>query len=282
MYHFTGRATLLMFLIGSGNALGQSLPTSQPSLVQIFREEVKVGHGADHVKTEAGWPAAFEKAKSPYFSLALVTLTGPSEAWFIVPFESHQAIGDSLKRESDDPVLSAELARLSRADAEHITSLRSIQAVARKDLTRGAFPDTAKQRFWEITVFRVRPGHQADFEAAAKAYGAAAGRSAPATSYRVYQVIAGMPTPTYLVFTSVVSFGEFDKMMADGDATMKGASPEERAALQKFSTDALISQETQRFRLDPEMSYVPKEVRAQDPAFWMPKKPAVKRPTSQP
>jgi hypothetical protein len=272
----------LMFLIGGGNALGQSLPTSQPNLVQIFREEVKVGHGADHVKTEAGWPAAFEKAKSPYFSLAFVTLTGPSEAWFIVPFDSHQAIGDSLKRESDDPVLGAELARLSRADAEHITSLRSIQAVARKDLTRGAFPDTAKQRFWEITVFRVRPGHQADFEAAAKAYGAAAGRSAPATTYRVYQVIAGTPTPTYLVFSSVVSFSEFDKMMADGDATMKGASPEERAALQKFSTDALISQETQRFRLDPEMSYVPKEVRAQDPAFWMPKKPAVKRPTSQP
>jgi hypothetical protein len=29
------------------------------------------------------------------------------------------------------------------------------------------------------------------------------------------------------------------------------------------------------------MSYVPKEVRAQDPAFWMPKKPAVK-PPSQP
>ena len=282
MYQFTGRATLLMFLIGGGNALGQSLPTSQPNLVQIFREEVKVGHGVDHVKTEAGWPAAFEKAKSPYFSLALVTLTGPSEAWFIVPFDSHQAIGDSLKRESDDPVLSAELARLSRADAEHITSLRSIQAVGRKDLSRGAFPDTAKQRFFEITVFRVRPGRQADFEAAAKAYGAAAGRSAPAASYRVYQVIAGMPTPTYLVFSSVVSFGEFDKVMADGEATMKGASPEEQAALQKFSTDALISQETQRFRPDPEMSYVPKDVRAQDPAFWMPKKPAVKRPTSQP
>jgi len=97
----------------------------------------------------------------------------------------------------------------------------------------------------------------------------------------VYEVTAGMPGPTYLIFSSMVNFGEVDKMMTAGEATMKGATPEEMAALQKFSTDALISAETFRFRLDPEMSYVPKEVRAQDPDFWMPKKqPAPKKPTS--
>src|SRR5206468_1508122 len=174
---------LAVFLVG-GQLLGQGLPTSQPNMLQIFREEVKVGHEADHSKTEAGWPAAFEKAKFPYFSLGLVALTGTSEAWFLVPYESNQVMGDALRRQSDDPVLSAELARLSRADAEHITSVRSILASARKDLTRGAFPDPGKQRFWEVTMFRVRPGHEEAFTAAAKAYGAAAGRSAPNTAYR--------------------------------------------------------------------------------------------------
>src|SRR5206468_5952331 len=75
---------LAVFLVG-GQLLGQGLPTSQPNMLQIFREEVKVGHEADHSKTEAGWPAAFEKAKFPYFSLGLVALTGTSEAWFLVP-----------------------------------------------------------------------------------------------------------------------------------------------------------------------------------------------------
>ena len=42
----------------------------------------------------------------------------------------------------------------------------------------------------------------------------------------------------------------------------------------------MVNVETQRLRLDPDMSYVPKEVRAQDPAFWTPKKPTVKKPTS--
>lgn len=267
----------------ASTALAQSLPTSQPNILQIYREEVKVGHNADHAKVEAGWPAAFEKAKFPYTYIALVSMTGPNEAWFVTPYDSHEAQADSLKRE-EEPVLAAELARLQKADAEHLTGIRSILAMARKDLSRGAYPETARQRFYEVTIFRVRPGHEGGFAAAAKAYGAAAGRGAPESSFRVYEVMAGMPSPSYLVFSSVASYGAFDKGMAEGEATMKAATEEERNTLQKFSAEGLINSETIRFRLDPGMSYVPKEVRAQDPAFWMPKAklPAPDKPAAVP
>ncbi len=277
MRQITGHVALFVFLAG-GHAFAQqqALPTSQPNLVQVIIEEVKPGHEADHARTEAGWPAAFEKAKLPYYSLGLVALTGRSQAWFLVPFDSHKAMGDALKRMNDDPVLAPELARLSRADAEHVTEMRSLVLSARKELSRGEFPDTAKQRFWDVTIFRVKPGHETDFVAAAKMYGTASGRVAPDNRYRVYEVTAGMPSPTYLVFSSVRSFDEFDKMQADGDALMKGMTKEEQDALQKFSSEALVNSETYRFRLDPEMSYVPAEVRAQDPDFWMKKSPAKK------
>jgi hypothetical protein len=272
-----------LVVLVAGAAYGQSLPTSQPNFVQIIREEVKVGHEADHTKTEAGWPVAFEKAKFPTPSVGLVSLTGPSEAWFLVPYASQAAIGDDLKRQSDEPMLAAELARLSRADAAHITSVRSILGAARRDLSRGAFPDIGKARFYEVTIFRVRPGHENQFTEAGKAYGAAAGRGAPGASYRVYEVIAGMPGPTYFLLSSVAAFGEFDRLTAEGEAIMKAATPQESATLQKFEAEGLINAETQRFRLDPEMSYVPKEVRAQDPGFWKPKKPAApKKSTTQP
>jgi hypothetical protein len=52
-----------------------------------------------------------------------------------------------LKREDADPVVSAELARLSRADADVLTGLRVMQATARKDLSYGAYPDIGKARF---------------------------------------------------------------------------------------------------------------------------------------
>ena len=47
-------------------AVAQSLPTSQPTYLQVIIEDVKVGHDEEHSQLEAGWPAAFEKAKSPY------------------------------------------------------------------------------------------------------------------------------------------------------------------------------------------------------------------------
>lgn len=254
-----------------------SLPTSQPNLLQIFREEVKPGRAAEHERVEVGWPAAFEKAKSPYYYLALVSLTGAPEAWFIAPFDSHKTLGESVKLERDNAILAAELSRLSRADADHLNSVRTIHAVARKDLSHGAYPDLAKQRYWEVTTFRVRPGRDADFAAAAKAYGEAVARTRASASYRVYQVVAGMPAATYLVFSSVPTLGGFDTMMSDDDTVMKGFTAEDQKVFQKFFTESLISSDTQRFELNPSMSYVSAEVRASDPAFWSPKKkPAAK------
>jgi hypothetical protein len=185
-----------------------------------------------------------------------------------------------MARQDADPVLSAEMERLSRGDAEFVSEVTSVDAVARPDLSHGAFPDISKMRFWEITTFRTKPGHGEDFAAAAKAWASASERSAPNASWRTYEVVAGAPAGTFLVFGSVASFAGFDQGMADGEATWKGLTYEERSALQKYDTEAAISTNTNRYRLDPRQSYVPAEVRQQDPAFWMPKA-AAKAPTKK-
>lgn len=274
------RLTVLALLCGGANAaFAQGLPTAQPAIITIIREDVKVGREADHARIEAGWPAAYERAKSPDYYLAMTSMTGLTEAWYVVANPSHAAIAEGMKRDDANAVLTAELQRLRRADAEVVNSVRTIQAVARPDLSLGKFPDLARQRFFEIIIFRVRPGHEQEFAAAAKAYGAAAQRAAPNTSFRVYEVIAGMVGPTFFVFSSVESYGEFDRMMADGMRTMQGFTAEEMTTLQKFSTDGSLTTETQRFRVDPRQSYVSRETRAADPTFWgPPPRPAPARP----
>ena len=269
------RLTLFTLLLGASSSMpAQDLPTTQPRFITIYREEVKVGRVAEHQKIEAGWPAAFEKSKSPEYYLAMVSMTGPNEAWFVTPQTSHAAMGDEMKRQDADPVLTAELSRLSRADAEVLNNVRVIQAAARTDLSYGTFPDLARQRFWEITWFRVRPGHEQQFEAAAKAYMSAAKRLDPGANWRTYEIIAGNPGPTYLIFSSVPAYADFDKMMEGGMKVMQGLNAEESAALQKVSLEGLINTETNRFRIDPRMSYVSQATRATDPGFWMPKKVA--------
>jgi len=275
--------SLVFLLAGSDAALAQTPPAAQPNLLTITREEVKPGRAAEHAKIEVGWPAAYEKAKSPYYYLALISMTGPEEAWYLSGFDSHAAIGDSFKREdaNTDPVLAAELARLSRVDADMLNGIRRMQARALKELSYGTYPDLAKHRFFEITTFRVRPGHEPQFEAAAKAYGAAARRTGATSGYRVWEIIAGVPGPTYLIFSSVASYAEFDQAMADGDKTIAGVSADEGATLQKLMLEGVVNSESQRFRVDGGQSYVAPEWRAQYPAFWMPKKPAAPKPTGQ-
>src|SRR5512145_76980 len=110
---FLTAATFLAYAV-TASAQG-ALPTSQPNYLTIVREEVKLGRAADHERIEAGWPAAYERAKSPDYYLAYVSTTGRNEAWYIVPFDSHKAMGDSMRRESEDATLAAELRRLQRA-----------------------------------------------------------------------------------------------------------------------------------------------------------------------
>jgi len=272
MHRITLCLVSLAAVAGVGlHVVAADLPTTQPKLLSIWREEVKPGRSAEHARNEAGFPAAYGKARSPDYYLAVTSLTGPNEAWYLTPGASHAAIGESMKREDSDPVLSAELARLSTADAEYISGLRIIQTRARTDLTVGSFPDLNKARFFSITTIRVRPGHEAEFEAAAKAHGAARMRTAPKLGYRVYQVIAGMPTPTFFIIASVESYADFDETTAAQEATVKAMTTEETAARKKFFTESVISYEANRFKVDPTQSYVSDATRATDPAFWSPK-----------
>lgn len=257
-------------ILVSVSSLAQGLPKAQPKVLTIIREHVKVGRASVHGKFEAGYPAALEKAKSPDYYLALTSMSGPSEAWYLMPQESFAAIDAGIKRDDKDPVLSAEMSRLDLADAENINAVETIRARARPELGAGAYPDVTRARFFEIGVYRVKPGREQLFEKAGKAFSAALLRVAPKASIRVYEVLAGMPLPTYLVITSMESYAEYDQRLLEGDALFKQATPEEMAQFEKWG-DCVERVENNHFRVDPGSSYVPREAREKDPAFWLEK-----------
>jgi hypothetical protein len=246
--------TLLALAAGSAaTVLAQGMPTTQPKFLHIVREPVKTGRAAEHTKFEAGWPAAFGKAKSKYNYVAITSMTGPQEAWFLEPYASQTAYGESLAMEND-PVLGPELERLSKGDAEFVGDTTSMQLTAAPDLSR------------------VKPGYDGEWVASTKAYKSAAARSAPGASWRTYSVVAGAPSGTWLVMSSTSSFADFDRMASESEATWKNMTAEESAAIGKFLKDGTLSIVTQRFRVDPGMSYVDAATIAKDPAFWGPKK----------
>lgn len=180
-------ASIGLLGVGAGTLLGQAaVPDSQPGVLTIYIEQVKIGMDAAHAANEAGWPGAYAKSGSPDTYLALASMTGTSQVWYTSGYDSYAQEGEAIARDAADPVLSAELALLATNDGQFLESFRVVQARARPDLGHGDFPNLALARFWDISTFRIRPGHDAQFEEAAKVYGAAAARLAPGTSFRVY------------------------------------------------------------------------------------------------
>src|SRR5262249_50325690 len=127
------------------------------------------------------WVKAAEQSKAAWYYLALTSLTGANEVWYIGHFDSYTAEGEVMKHDDKDPQITAVNDRFAQADAEYVSSLRNIEAIARPDLSYGTFPDLSKARFYEIMTISVKPGFQTQVEEAAKAYGAAAKRAGSKT-----------------------------------------------------------------------------------------------------
>lgn len=249
----------------------QAQNTPAPNYLQIFREEVKAGHTAAHAKTEAGWPRAFAKANWPSNYFAMTSITGPNEAWYLTPWDSLAAWEKDTAAIAANGSLQTETDRLSAEDSQHLNSVRSIVARYRADLSHRPGVNIATQRVFSITIVRVRPGRNADFEAARKISVDAHVKAGVNDNHSVYQVLSGMPSGTFLIITPMKSLAEVDAApQLHGQAYRDAIGDEGRKKLSELAAGS-ISAETNYFTISPEMSYPPKAYVDADPGFWKPK-----------
>ncbi|HKP29643.1 MAG TPA: hypothetical protein VJU15_09565 [Gemmatimonadales bacterium] len=247
--------------------VAQSLPRSQPAIINIYREVEKPNHAVAHEVTEERWADFNRRSGYPTSYFGLVAASGVPEVWWISRFENMEGFGKSLSFEAR-PGYNQGLARIQTEDAEHVVSFTSMQARAMREASHGLFPDLSKQRVYSIMTVRIKPGYESAFGEIAGHYKMAAGTSEVA-GWRVYEVIAGAPNGTYLILTSFSSWGAVDANDAEWGKVMGSAGPHMDAA-GKLAKEAIESTEVRYFTINPRISMVPKEIVAAD-AFWDPK-----------
>jgi hypothetical protein len=269
---------LPLLLLASPLPAQNAPDTTPPTLLQIFREEVKVGRGGAHTQTEAGWPRAFAKAGIKNYYIAMTTVYGPQEAWF---FEGHDSMAEiqQVNEAINHTGLDKELDRLALADAANISSATSMLAHYHPELSNAGF-DVSAMRVWELLVFRCRPGHENDFMEAAKLYKTTVDQNKIDLRWATFAVMAGMPSPTFLVFIPHRELAELDPSSPTSvaiDKAMGGESMKRLSALAEgyASTEELV------FVVSPEMSHLSPEFVARDPKFWG-KKAALAKPQAKP
>lgn len=269
-----GGGTVLTFVL-AGSLAAQNMG-GPPAYLQIFREQVKFGRNGAHVQTETGWPRAFGRAKIKNNYLALTSTYGPNEAWFV---EGHATVADidaANKSISAAPGLQAELDRLSQADAANVSASDGILARYVPEASNPVEVNVGETRVWEVSIFRVRPGKEASFFEGANLFKSIVQQAKVNDSWASFEVQAGMPGPTYLVFSPHKTLAEIDQNTGAGAAIGKVMNEE---MMKKFGTisEGFVSVQTLVFTVSPEMSYPMPEWVAADPAFWN-KKPMLPAP----
>jgi hypothetical protein len=249
-----------------------------PKILQIFREEVKPGKAPAHEVVEAGWPRAFARANWPSHYLAITSLTGPSEAWFMTGYESFAAWEADSRNVDKNTGLKKELDQLEAKDGELRSGGRSLVASFREDLSNQPNVDIGKMRYFRIVMFRVKPGHDSQFPEAVKIVKAAYEKAKLAVPWAAYQISAGMTGPTFLILIPMKSLDEVDTAISLSKTLQEAEGEEGAKKLQAIAADAYVSVESNIFAFNPKMSYPPKEWVAADPDYWKPKAAAAMKP----
>jgi hypothetical protein len=262
------------------SAAQEASPTkSPPKVLQIFVESVKPGKSAAHEKVEIGWPAAFRKAKWPVHYLAMTSMSGPGEAWFMAPYESYAALETDQQNVEKTPTLARELERLSQVDGELLSGTRNLLAVYRPDLSYRPDIDIGQMRYFALTIITLKPGYDSAFADIRKVVNAGHDKANLDEHWAMYQVTSGMAGNTYLLFIPMKSLQEADQAQENHGKPYQDALGETgRQQLREFARTATATSETKLFAFSPKMSYPSDEWVASDPKFWAPKAVAASKP----
>ncbi|HVP51094.1 MAG TPA: hypothetical protein VMT05_03235 [Terriglobales bacterium] len=271
------------FLLGLSIVLGGvSLCAAQeksgpPKVLTIFREFVKPGKaGMVHEKAESAFVQAFTKASWPTHYLAVTSLSGKPRALFLIGYDSFAAWEKDNQATEKNATLSAALDRAGMADGELLSGVDGGTFVYREDQSlRAGTVHIAHMRYFEISAFHVKPGHEKDWDEAVKLV-TAAYEKIPDVRWATFEAVYGAPSGTFIIFTPMKSLAEVDTELMQNKQFEAAMGEEGMKKLRELSAKAIESSESNLFQFAPKMSYVEDDWVKKDPDYWRPKaaKPA--------
>lgn len=251
-------------------------------VIRIIRETIREGHSAAHERVETDWARAARRAKLKTHYIALGSVAGANEVWFIEAHPSFAGVEAAENEVEKAPSIKAEMQSLDTRDGEHRVSSLQMLAIYRKDLSynTGSVP-VGKARYFGVQRFQLRLGKEGDFKKGSAMFKAAHEKIQSKEPWIMYQVIGGAPEGLFLGFTPMESMSALDEAMSHEKALMEAMGPD-FAKLMAGSGSVFSSMELSIFGVRSGMSYVSKETEDTDPDFWRPKAAAAKPAAAKP
>ncbi len=256
----------------------QAAPMPVNNVLSIFRESVKVGKGGAHDAHETAWAAALNAAKGADHYIAMASLTGPNEMWYV---SAYPTWADYEKANDGISAAAKAVGKQYRpAETEYLNDGRTMILRPRTELGYGGPADLPNMRYISVTRVSVRPGHTSEYEEGRKMAKAAHEAAHLTDSYSVWEVTSGAPAGTFYQFVARKSLAEIDAgATIHGPAyiaALGGDSGQKKLAA--LTSAAVISQETDHFEFTPSQSVAPPAWITANPGYWKPKAATPKKP----
>jgi hypothetical protein len=245
---------LLTFFAACISLAAQDPPSP---IVYIDREQVKPGRLAQVVQMEEGAARFCATARCPNPYLALSSITGPTEIWWINGFDSADTMERVWRDYAANEQISRELNRVAADKADFVFPAQNIIARYRDDLSSSSSTTFAYSRFISISQIQIRPGQLSGFEKIRMAIRSIHQRSG--RTQWVYQVSSGAQEWTFFVMTPARTMQELHLFEADGERNPGTAD---------LLRDTIVSSETRLYAVTPSLSMPAQSWIDADPEFW--------------
>ena len=259
------------YLVFGGLGVAAQDMTSPPKVLSIYREFVKPGKsGMPHEKAESAFVQAMTRAKWPTHYLTVTSLSGKPRALFLTRYDSFEAWEKDALATQKNEALSAALDRAAVADGDLLSDADASALLYKEEYSLRPQVDIPHMRYFEISLYRVRPGHDADWDSIVKMV-MAAYEKIPDAHWATYRAVYGQEGNTYVVFTPMKSAAEIDKGFTQDKQFMSAMGEEGMKKFSELLAGAIESSQHNLFAFSPKMSYPPDEWIKADPEFWKPK-----------
>ena len=239
-------SVLVLTIIASIPLFAQDPPYP---LVQIYRELIRPGRMGNLVQIEEAAARFCAQARCPNPYLAITSITGPTEIWWINGFDSADTMEKILHDYTGNDQIMQYLNGVAQNKADLVFPAVNLLARFRADLSVSSNTTFAYARYISITVVQARPGQTSAYEKARQSVKAAQERSG--RTQWTYQVTSGTEDGTYLILTPGRTLQEVRVFAASEE-----------------HSDAVTSSESRLYAVSPSMSMPAQSWLEADPDFW--------------
>jgi hypothetical protein len=274
------KSLLLLVVVTLISAFSQVLaqtPDRQgpPQVALIVREDIKPGMMGIHNRHSAEFAAIFNKLQTANHRVALVPVAGSENEVIYITGAGTFAELESIQKTTDEKLaavggnMKADLDRLDKEAPALHAGMRDMFAVLRPEYSYNPGINISGMRYFAVTTVRIRPGQEDQYAELVKITKAARDKAKAELHVAAFQVIAGTPSTTLMLFRPMKSLAEYDLRI--GPRVREAMSEDQQKKAAKLAGEAILFSETSVYAMNPQMSYVSKEMIAGDPAFWTPK-----------